>query len=231
MRGRAQGGYRDNAVTPELAARTLRNVSPRILAPRWARVYLAVYRYRFTRPPWDRHAVADDGISPAVLNLLARRWRAADKADAEPWGFRAWEDGLLVGNLTQFEMENAARHAGTDSRIGAIKEMIDTLNHRRTERINNIDHWFHEYGRWQQRERGAVAGTRWRCIESPGSVLDRLSILFIKTRGKMKSADGRVRAVKMWRGLLADWGAYLRALKQGEATFRCYGGIQKEYGR
>lgn len=99
-------------------------------------------------------------------------------------GVSASEPDRLIYELTlintfQWHEEDKSRMVGVSDRfLGEVKRSIDVSNQRRTDKIEELDSWF---VRWLQQAGIQPNSTVPMNSETPGSLIDRLSILRLKT--------------------------------------------------
>lgn len=88
-------------------------------------------------------------------------------------------DWLLLHNLKLWQLEDRVRHEGLpDGEVVHTKRLIDLENQARNERVEQIDRAIVE----RLTRRGVVPGADAPLhTESPGLILDRLSILVLRT--------------------------------------------------
>jgi len=113
----------------------------------------------------------------AMLEHLVARWHEVEPAhDEQGLGGRVCD--LHRFNFLLWHEEDVARSPDvTDARIAQVKRAIDRYNQARNDAIEKVDDWLiEELGR-----RGIVAGPDApAATETPGSVIDRLSILQLR---------------------------------------------------
>ena len=117
--------------------------------------------------------------------------REAQAAGTEP-AVGEWLDAVARQHRTNFELwhiEDEARAPGaTDKEIAGVKRRIDRTNQRRNDLAEELDRMLME---WLE-ERGLPCPTAELNSESPGLIIDRLSILALKiyhTREEAERAD------------------------------------------
>jgi hypothetical protein len=85
---------------------------------------------------------------------------------------------LALINTFQWHEEDKARMVGvTDLYLGEVKRSIDASNQRRTDKIEELDSWL---VRWLQQASIQPNSAVSMNSETPGSLIDRLSILRLK---------------------------------------------------
>ena len=90
-------------------------------------------------------------------------------------------------NRTLWNLEDDVRDEGrTDSQIAALKRRIDEANLRRNKQIEAVDRWF--ITRSQLAIQPSLDDTPYH-TESPGMMLDRLSILHLRCRALENDPD------------------------------------------
>ena len=155
----------------------------------------------------DAHAPDPDALVPAgwadvapVLADVVARWHAAETAgpvaDWEaalaavpprlPAGWPATVERLQLINTFQWHEEDKSRdHGATDAVQAAVKRSIDASNRRRVQTVDRLDGMI-------------VAGLAQRPgfapeaplnSESPGSIIDRLSVLALKIHHVAEARD------------------------------------------
>lgn len=128
---------------------------------------------------------------------LTRDWHRTGVPDEELSGTEAssqdtWLAAVARQHLANFELwhiEDEARAPGaTDHEIAGVKRRIDTTNQRRNDLVEALDHTLLE---WLE-DRGLPRPDVTLHSESPGLMIDRLSILSLKiyhTREEAMRAD------------------------------------------
>ena len=110
----------------------------------------------------------------------------APSADSDPWLNLVAEQHARNHRLWR-EEDKARDPKADDSVIAAVKRRIDKLNQERNDLVEKIDEFL--YGRLvaaglahadESRETAVPDGVRW-LSETPGAMIDRLSILALKT--------------------------------------------------
>lgn len=184
-----------------------------------------------------------------VPSLVEEQKRVIEEWHAKEPSIRGWDDACrLIGagplpslrgyaasiariNTFQWHEEDKARDPGaSDSVIAAVKRTIDASNQRRVDEIERLDLLIHEGLK--------AAGTQGRAAsyssETPGSLVDRISILLLKlyhTRERMEAVDGAAREkfaarLRTQEEQLADLTAFLRdlfaGLRDGTRGFKLY---------
>jgi hypothetical protein len=182
-------------------------------------------------PPWPPAADIVAEMEQTVLGTVNSR-SAALASGAPAW--TALIAPLAKSNLRQWDLEDTTRDpAASDTDVASAKRHIDHLNADRHRLISEID--------------GAIAAvldqvpTAPLATESPGMVLDRLSVLVIR-RARTSAASGhdprqaarvlasRVLAVEAQIGALSlAWDAYIAELRAGARRFFRYESL-KLYG-
>ncbi len=116
------------------------------------------------------------------LAALQLRWTAAwhgtDSADAAPLPdeLSALVEREHRANFALWHEEDKARDpSATDARIAAIKHAIDALNQQRNDLVEQIDEWL-----LQHVVPPSISPAPVLHSETPGMMLDRLSILALK---------------------------------------------------
>jgi len=113
----------------------------------------------------------------SMLEYLVAHWHVVEPAHAEQ-GLGGRICDLHRFNFLLWHEEDIARSPDvTDARIAQVKRAIDTYNQARNDSIEKVDDWLiEELGR-----RGVVAGPQApAATETPGSAIDRLSILELR---------------------------------------------------
>ncbi|MFM1996333.1 MAG: hypothetical protein RLZZ111_720 [Planctomycetota bacterium] len=113
----------------------------------------------------------------SMLEYLVAHWHAVEPAHAEQ-GLGGRICDLHRFNFLLWHEEDIARSPDvTDARIAQVKRAIDKYNQARNDAIEKVDDWLiEELGR-----RGIVAGPQApAATETPGSAIDRLSILELR---------------------------------------------------
>jgi hypothetical protein len=124
-----------------------------------------------------------------LLEHLVARWHEVEPAHAEE-GLRGRICDLHRFNFLLWHEEDIARSPEvTDARIAQVKRAIDKYNQARNDAIEKVDDFLiEELGR-----RGVVAGPEApAATETPGSAIDRLSILELRRfhmREQIERAD------------------------------------------
>ena len=131
------------------------------------------------------------GAIDTLLERLVARWHEVEPAhDEQGLGGRVCD--LHRFNFLLWHEEDVARSpAVTDARIAQVKRAIDRYNQARNDAIEKVDDWLiEELGR-----RGVAAAPEApAATETPGSTIDRLSILQLR-RFHMREQIDRVDAV------------------------------------
>jgi len=109
-----------------------------------------------------------------VQDEMTRAWHGAGPgAGADLAGVMALTLAQHRANFDLWHEEDKARDPGaTDAEITAVKHAIDGLNQRRNDLVEKIDLWL--LGRLEQNEAAPLHS------ETPGLMIDRLSILALK---------------------------------------------------
>jgi Protein of unknown function (DUF4254) len=174
--------------------------------------------------------VTADPVLPPAADIVAEMEQAASgqRSTAETTLNRAVVE-LVESNLRQWDLEDATRNPGaSDAEVANAKREIDRLNVSRHRLVEEIDTAIDSL--LDQRLTAPLA------TESPGMVLDRLSVLVIRcARTAMASrrdpilAD-RVRALEAQVGALSTaLDSYMDELRAGTRRFLCYRSL-KLYG-
>ena len=167
---------------------------------------------------------------PRAGDVVARMERAVVEEQSAP-GFASQADGLawarlvedlVRSNLRQWDLEDATRLTdASDSEVACAKREIDRLNVDRHRLVQEIDVAIDAI--LSQPASAPVA------TESPGMVLDRLSVLVIR-RARTKTASVRdttfAERIPALESQLADLSAafdsYIDELSTGVRRFVCY---------
>lgn len=184
-----------------------------------------------------------------VGTIVAEQRRVIEEWHAREASIRGWDDAcrlIAAGpipsirgyaasiariNTFQWHEEDKARDPGaSDSVIAAVKRTIDASNQRRVDEIERLDLLIHQGLESAGRAgRGASFSS-----ETPGSLVDRISILLLKiyhTREHLDSAQGPAREkfasrLRTQEEQLADLTAFLRdlfaGLRDGTRGFKLY---------
>jgi len=117
---------------------------------------------------------------------------AAQAPQSEPSPDAAWLDAVRLQHRANFELwhiEDEARAPGaTDSELAGVKRRVDRTNQRRNDLAEQLDHGLLA---WLEPS-GLPNGAAELNSESPGLMIDRLSILALKiyhTREEAERAD------------------------------------------
>lgn len=113
----------------------------------------------------------------SMLEYLVAHWHVVEPAHSEQ-GLGGRICDLHRFNFLLWHEEDIARSPDvTDARIAQVKRAIDKYNQARNDSIEKVDDWLiEELGR-----RGIVAGPQApAATETPGSAIDRLSILELR---------------------------------------------------
>lgn len=151
-----------------------------------------------------------------VLEEVIERWHAADPAPAgwpeamsalpprEPEGWARLVEQLQLINTFQWHEEDRSRaHGAGDAVLGAVKRSIDDSNRRRVQSVDRLDAVIHAgYSALGVIEPGAPLNS-----ESPGSIIDRLSVLALKA---WHAAEAVVEAAPNERRAMQDRLAMIR---------------------
>jgi hypothetical protein len=168
---------------------------------------------------------------PPATKIVAAMERAAlgGQDSAGP----AWASpmvALVESNLRQWDLEDATRERGaSDAQVAAAKRQIDHLNVGRHRLVEEIDAAIDSV--LDQATAAPLA------TESPGMVLDRLSVLVIRrtrTAGAFRddpACGDRLRALEIQiAALAAALDSYMDELRAGTRRFLRYQSL-KLYGR
>ncbi len=155
-----------------------------------------------------------------VLTVMERSVRGEPSAVSTGWETLVLE--LVASNLRQWDLEDATRDPrADDAEVGRAKRAIDRLNLARHQLVEQIDAQID--ASIEQPPTATIA------TETPGMVLDRLSVLVIRRfRTVMVSADDagyRARIPLLdaqIAGLSAALDAYLAELRAGTRRFVPY---------
>lgn len=127
-------------------------------------------------------------IEPLLQDVIAR-WHRAE-AQVSDWesvpaaipatqtdGWAGTAELLQLINTFQWHEEDKSRaHGAGDEVLAAVKRTIDDSNRRRVQTVDRLDDLIYT----QCREAGVVAEGAPLNSESPGSIIDRLSVLALK---------------------------------------------------
>jgi Protein of unknown function (DUF4254) len=169
-------------------------------------------------------------VLPRAAEIVAEMERAATGQETKAeTGLNAAVLDLVESNLRQWDLEDATRDPGaTDAEVANAKREIDRLNVSRHRLVEGIDAAIDSA--LDQPITAPVA------TESPGMVLDRLSVLVIRrTRtavatGRDPSLADRVRVLEAQVGALsAALDTYMDELRAGTRRFLRYQSL-KLYG-
>jgi len=152
-----------------------------------------------TRKP-DRPLPLSVEAIDELLTYLVARWHQVDPAHDE-LGFGGRICDLHRFNFLLWHEEDVARSPDvTDARIASVKRAIDRYNQARNDSIEKVDDWLiEELGR-----RGIAApADAPAATETPGSVVDRLSIMELR-RFHMREQIDRADASPEHRAKAAD---------------------------
>jgi hypothetical protein len=115
-------------------------------------------------------------------------WETAERLIAGPgtpeWERLAWR--LQLVNTFQWHEEDRSRdHAADDTVLAAVKRSIDASNRRRVQTVDLLDDMIHD-GLVRS---GAVEPAAPLNSESPGSIIDRLTVLALKVHHVAEARD------------------------------------------
>ena len=127
-------------------------------------------------------------IEPLLLDVIAR-WHAAEAKITDwdtvsaalpgtlPDGWAGTTELLQVINTFQWHEEDRSRaHGAGDEILGAVKRSIDASNRRRVQTVDRLDDLIFT----QLKEAGVLIADAALNSESPGSIIDRLTVLALK---------------------------------------------------
>ncbi len=135
-----------------------------------------------------------------------QRWHVSGVAITEK-GFLALVSRQHAANFRLWHCEDLARAPfATDAELAATKREIDQLNQQRNDLIEQIDEWL--VAELQRRAIVTAAATPMN-TETPGSVIDRLSVLSLRIY-HMDEESRRTDAAERHRVLAAERLAVLR---------------------
>lgn len=182
-------------------------------------------------------AVVFEKDADRLVRLQDRYTAAWHEQPAEvPASCKGVERVVVEQHLSNFQLwhaEDTARAPGAaDREVAQIKRFIDTANQRRNDLTERLDSMLL---RWLA-ERNLPEGTAELHSESPGLIIDRLSILSLKlfhTREEAERPEApaghRERNLERWRVLLeqrsdlaAAMGRLWRQVLAGERRFKLY---------
>ena len=165
-------------------------------------------------------------VAPVLDDVIARwhalgngpeDWEAARAAlpPAHTSGWTAVVERLQLINTFQWHEEDKSRaHGAGDAVLAAVKRSIDASNRRRVQCVDELDDLL-----YTGLSAGAAAGAPLNS-ESPGSIIDRLTVLALKVWHVKEALDGE--DAEAMRGRLAgleeqrdDLGGCLDALLAG----------------
>jgi hypothetical protein len=110
------------------------------------------------------------------FSRLTTRWHTSDDTRAGADEFPRLAAALHKANFDLWHQEDAARSTGGDAAIAAAKRAIDALNQQRNDFVEKID----RYLLAQLATENLPAADAALHTETPGMVMDRLSILALK---------------------------------------------------
>ena len=127
-------------------------------------------------------------IEPLMQEMITR-WHQAE-AEINGWetvadrlpgtqieGWAETTEMLQLINTFQWHEEDRSRaHGAGDEVLGAVKRSIDASNRRRVQTVDRLDNQIYH----QLQEAGVVAEGAPLNSESPGSIIDRLTVLALK---------------------------------------------------
>lgn len=154
-------------------------------------------------------------VSP-VLDEVIERWHGAEPAPGnwpevlgalparEPEGWARLVEHLQLINTYQWHEEDRSRaHGAGDAVLAAVKRSIDESNRRRVQAVDRLDAVIHA----GFSSLGVIDPSAPLNSESPGSIIDRLSVLALKA---WHAAEAVVEAAPAERRAMQDRLAMLR---------------------
>lgn len=154
-------------------------------------------------------------VSP-VLDEVIERWHGAEPAPGnwpevlgalparEPEGWARLVEHLQLINTYQWHEEDRSRaHGAGDAVLAAVKRSIDESNRRRVQAVDRLDAVIHA----GFSSLGVIDSSAPLNSESPGSIIDRLSVLALKA---WHAAEAVVEAAPAERRAMQDRLAMLR---------------------
>lgn len=185
---------------------------------------------------WHRNEARIDGWDSACSEVAVAERPAVSESLSLPALrrlLRAYAGSIARINTFQWHEEDKARDPlASDSAIAAIKRTIDVSNQRRVDEIERLDGLLADQ---LARRRTARRARPLLSSETPGSMVDRLSILVLKIHHSSESlrgaTDARARArfkarLRLQKEQQADLGScfdeLMRGILDGTRAFKLY---------
>jgi Protein of unknown function (DUF4254) len=137
-------------------------------------------------------------IEPLLQDVIARWHQAESQVSVwesvppavpatQPEGWAGTTELLQLINTFQWHEEDRSRaHGAGDEVLGSVKRSIDASNRRRVQTVDRLDDLIYH----QLKEAGVLADGASLNSESPGSIIDRLSVLALKVYHISEAIEG-----------------------------------------